>query len=195
MKISELSKKHLASNSLVSQIWGALLKRWWLLVLVVMCVIPIAVPCIAHAINNPWRQVLWIAALSFFVILSVSVCQTLTTIFNLKKKETGITWCQISILLAVGVWIVGFVLTFDIQKNGKVAAAVGVISMVLSLIFQDKIKGVAVFLHLRMQHLLNIDDWIQVPKYNVDGVIKRVTLTTVTIYNWDTTTSIIPISA
>ena len=195
MKISELSKKHLASKNLVGQIWGAILKRWWLLVLLVICLIPIAVPCIARAITDPWFKVLLITSLSLFVVLSISVCQTLTTIFNLKKKETGITWCQISILLAIGIWIVGFVIIFDIRENNKMAAAVGVISMVLSLIFQDKIKGVAVFLHLRMQHLLNIDDWIQVPKYDVDGVIKRVTLTTVTIYNWDTTTSIIPISA
>ena len=50
------------------------------------------------------------------------------------------------------------------------------------------------FLHVRLNHLLSIDDWIQVPKYNVDGEVKRITLTTVTVYNWDTTTSSIPTS-
>lgn len=195
MKISELSKKHLANNSMAGQIWGALLIRWWFVVLFLLCIIPIVVPCINHSIKNPWDNVLLLAALTFFVLMLISVFQTLTSIFNLKKKETGITWCQISILIAIGFWIVGFVLIVDIKENNKVAAAIGIVGMVLSLIFQDKIKGVAAFLHLRMHHLLNIDDWIQVPKYNVDGEIKRVTLTTVTIYNWDTTTSIIPISA
>ena len=42
--------------------------------------------------------------------------------------------------------------------------------------------------------MLNIGDWIEVPKYNVDGEVKSVSLTSVTIYNWDTTTSVIPIS-
>jgi miniconductance mechanosensitive channel len=62
-------------------------------------------------------------------------------------------------------------------------------------IFQDTIKGVVAFIHLRLNGLLQIDDWIMVPKYEVDGEVKRVTLTTVTLSNWDTTTSSIPISA
>ena len=48
--------------------------------------------------------------------------------------------------------------------------------------------------HLRMHHLLNIGDWIQVPEKDVDGEVKKVTLTSVSISNWDTTTSVIPIS-
>lgn len=64
----------------------------------------------------------------------------------------------------------------------------------MTWIFQDTIKGVVAFVHLRLNHLLYIDDWIQVPKLNVDGEVKRITLTTVTLYNWDTTTSSIPTS-
>ena len=41
---------------------------------------------------------------------------------------------------------------------------------------------------------MNVDDWIAVPKFNVDGEVKRVTLTTVTVSNWDTTISTFPIS-
>ena len=62
-----------------------------------------------------------------------------------------------------------------------------------SWIFQDKIKGVVAFLHLRMHRLLNIDDWIQVPEKKVNGQVKKITLTSVIICNWDTTTSVIPI--
>ena len=50
------------------------------------------------------------------------------------------------------------------------------------------------FVHLRLNHLLNIGDWIKIPKYNVDGEVKHVTLTNVTLYNWDTTTSSVPTS-
>ena len=81
------------------------------------------------------------------------------------------------------------------QSGSRIGAAFVVIGSVLGWIFQDKVKGVVAFIHLRMHHLLNIDDWIVVPKYNVDGKVKRVTLTTVTVSNWDTTTSTFPISA
>ena len=95
-----------------------------------------------------------------------------------------------------GFWSVcfGFFLIFDIQNNGRIAAAIGIIGVVLGWIFQERVKGVAAFIHLRSHHLLNIGDWIKVPRLNVDGTVKRVTLTTVTLCNWDTTTSTIPIS-
>ena len=125
--------------------------------------------------------------------LIIKVCRALTHTFSLNRNDNGITVCQIVILAAIGFWIIGFVLIFDIKNNGRMAAAIGIIGAVLGWIFQDRVKGVAAFLHLRRHHLLNIGDWIRVPKLGVDGEIKKVTLTTVTLYNWDTTTSTIPI--
>jgi len=115
-------------------------------------------------------------------------------IFSLRKKDTAITWCYITILFAFGFWVVCFLLIFNTMENGRVAAAVAAIGAIISLIFKDKIKGVVAFLHLRMHHLLNIGDWLQVPGKNVDGEVKKITLTSVTICNWDTTTSVIPIN-
>lgn len=141
--------------------------------------------------NNRWYQFF---LLTLLVLLAILVCRRLTDIFSLRKKENSITWCQISILIAIGIWIVGFLIIFDTKSNPRVAAAIGVAGSLTAWIFQDTIKGIVAFLHLRLNHLLQIDDWIKVPKYNVDGEVKRVTLTTVTIYNWDTTTSSIPTS-
>ena len=195
MKNSDLSKRCLTSKKLGTQICGAALKRWWLWVIFAACLIPLVTPSCAHVVNSHWRQALRFVALTAFVAWAVSVCQTLTIIFNLRKQETGITWCQILILVAIGLWIIGFLFIFRIQNEDKSLVLFGLIGALMTWIFQDKVKGVVTFIHLRSHHLLNIDDWIQVPKYNVDGEVKRVTLTTVTIYNWDTTTSIIPISA
>ena len=191
------SKKHLASEGLASQVWGALLKRWWLVVaLLALVLVPLLVPAeyceIATLIYQSWYLML---ILTFFVWLSISVCHTLTNVFNLRKMEAGITWCQIMILFAIVVWFFGFLVIANIQKDSRFYMAVGIAGSILAWVFQDTIKGVVAFIHLRQRHLLCIDDWIQVPKYNVDGEVKRVTLTTVTVCNWDTTTSSIPTSA
>lgn len=140
-------------------------------------------------------SILLVSALTVFALLAFSACSTLTNIYNLRKNETGITWCQISILIIIGLWIIGVIAIFNIQMTEKNTLVFGVVGGVLAWIFQDKVKGSIAFIHLRLHHLLAIDDWIQVPKYKIDGVVNRVTLTTVTIYNWDTTTSTIPISA
>ena len=188
-------RKNLSSGRLFRQIIGALLKRWWLVVLLILCLIPLTVPGFPLVPGSLFRQLLWLACLSVAVILIISVCRTLSDIFNLTRNENGITWCQILILIAIGLWIIGAVFILSIQADNKSTVVFGIIGSLLAWIFQDKIKGAAAFIHLRSHHLLNIDDWIRVPKYNVDGTIKRVTLTTVTVYNWDTTTSTIPLSA
>ena len=116
-------------------------------------------------------------------------------VFNLKKDGNSITWCYVTVLFAIGLWIISFVFIFHIESNGSIATALGVIGSLLTWIFQDKIKGVVTFFHLRLHHLLNIDDWLIVDKLGVDGEVQRITLTSVIVYNWDTTTSTIPINA
>ena len=171
------------------------LKRQWLFLLLVVVAVSLMIWANSHwsdyILKCPWVS---IAVLTLLLWLAIAVCRSLTNIYNLRKNEAGITWCQISILLAIGLWIIGFVLIFDIKSQPRFAAAIGIMGSVMTWIFQDTIKGVAAFIHLRLNNLLRIDDWIQVPSRNVDGVVKRATLTTVTIYNWDTTTSSIPTS-
>lgn len=143
-------------------------------------------------INTPYY---WLGCMTILLLLIVKTCNTLTTIFSVHKKEFAITWCQISILIAMGIWIMCFLLLFDTTDHPRLAAALGIAGTVLIWIFQDTVKGVVAFIHLRLNHLVCIDDWISVPKFGVDGMIKQVTLTTVTVENWDTTTSSIPTSA
>ena len=189
--IKSLSSRWLASNTLGIQILGALLKSRWLM----LCMLALMALALLTPYEWALRQVLWIASITLLVILTSTTCQTLTNIFNLRRQETHITWCQISILIVIGIWILAFLIIFDIKSDSHYYIALGIIGTLLAWIFQDKVKGVLAFIHLRSHHLLSIDDWIQVPKYDVDGTVTRVTLTTVTIYNWDTTTSTIPINA
>lgn len=198
--IEKTSKKNLASKELWRQIFGGMLKRPWLLLLVLLTIVPLIIhlvkaqhPCTLQSfVESTWLKLF---CLTFIVALIVSVCHTLTDIFSLRKKESGITWCQISILIAIGLWIIGFIIIFDIQKDSKYSVALGIVGTMLAWIFQDTLRGVVAFIHLRLNHLLRIDDWIIVPKYNVDGEVKKVTLTSVSVQNWDTTTSSIPTSA
>ena len=194
-----MSNKQRPSNT--SILFQHILKKtwWWFLLLLVMCLVPLlnalAPNWFANMpsfITSPWYRLL---CLTVFMILVIAVCKILTEYYSLVKRESGITWCQISILIAVGLWLLGIVLLFNIQDNSRVFLVFGILGTMLGWVFQDTIKDIAAFLHLRLNHLLNIDDWIQVPKYNVDGEVKRITLTTVTVYNWDTTTSSIPICA
>lgn len=164
----------------------------WLALLLALFLVPLLFGDFPKVIRAPWFQLL---ALTLFMNLSISICIKMTDVCCLRKDETGITSCQITILFNITLWIIGFLLIFNIQKDSRYFLAIGIIGTVMGWVFQDTIKGIMAFLHVRLNHLLSIDDWIQVPKYQVDGEVKRITLTTVTILNWDTTISSIPTSA
>lgn len=197
MTITEFSKKHLSSECLLSQVMGALTKPgWrWLTLLFLVGVVFMSVSFISpHQLDFCHSQWYLLVLLSVFALLAFCVCNTLTNIFSLRKNETGITWCQLTILFVIGLWIVSFMLILKLQNQKDNLILFGIAGSILTWIFQDKIKGAAAFIHLRLHHLLCIGDWIKVPQYNVDGMVQRISLTTVVVYNWDTTRSTIPIS-
>ena len=142
-------------------------------------------------VSSPWYVFSFITS---FFLLCIKASYRLTRVFSLRKEEHLITKSQICVLLIWGLWIISIVVVFDIKSQPRLAAALGIAGSVIGWIFQDTIKGVIAFIHLRRNELLHIDDWIQVPEHCVDGEVKAVTLTTVTLYNWDTTTSSIPTS-
>lgn len=202
---SDFCKKAISSEKLGRQIFGALVQRRpkaiivfiglaVLSMLVSIIIMPKEPKLVLYIWNINVAPGLVLIGFNLVVWLTVKVCRTLIKVFSLKKNETGITWCYISILLAFGLWIVSFMLLFEVKENVKVAGTIGVLGTVLTVIFRERIEGVATFFHLRHHHMLKIGDWIEVPSRNVDGEVKSVSLTSVTIYNWDTTTSIIPIS-
>lgn len=137
---------------------------------------------------------LYILLLTLLVGLTIFICKSLTDIYSLQRKETAITCCQITILLAIAIWIIGVVIIFDPKQHPGIATAFGIIGGTISWIFKDTLVGIVAFIHLRINNLLHIDDWIEIPEKGVDGMVTRVSLTNVTISNWDTTVSSIPTS-
>ena len=115
---------------------------------------------------------------------------SLNEIYSLRKQETKITWSQICLLTTFGVWIIVVIYCLKLQDaNATIVAAIGA---VLGWIFQDTIKSVAAFFYLRANNLLQIGDLIAVPSKGIEGFVRTISLTTVTIENWDTTTSAFP---
>lgn len=192
--MNRLSKKWLSSDHFIPQVLGAMTyKGYWILTLVFLLFL--ANTLFTYFAFHHYSRLLSMLTLTAGSFLAFSVCNTLTNIYNLRKNEVGITWCQISILFFIGFWIIGAIILLNIRMTEQNTLVLGIVGGVFAWVFQDKVKGALAFIHLRLHHLLSIDDWIQVPTYHVDGEVKKVSLTTVTIYNWDTTTSTIPISA
>lgn len=180
-------------NSMISSkiVWiqflGAMIKAgWW--------IIPFTVSLSAYFfVAENIKPFLFFTTVSISLIWLIHSFRILTPLFSLRRQEACITWSQIIILIAFGLWLIATALVFDISKKEELSIPIALIAAILSWIFQDTVKSVAAFCVLRLNDKINIGDWIEVQDLKIDGIIKSITLTSVTIENWDTTTSTFPV--
>ena len=69
---------------------------------------------------------------------------------------------------------------------------VGALAAVLMLVFRDTILGFVASIQLSANKMVNVGDWISMPKYNADGDVIDISLNTVKVQNWDKTIATIP---
>ncbi|MBN2898485.1 MAG: mechanosensitive ion channel [Clostridia bacterium] len=70
--------------------------------------------------------------------------------------------------------------------------SIGGLSAVVMLIFRDSILGFVAGVQLSTGQLLSIGDWLEMPKYDADGEVVDISLTKITVRNWDKTYTSIP---
>lgn len=191
--LESVPKKLLLSKATIKQVLGAAFSGRFNLVLIAFEIVFVAVFRFVE-LDNVLHKVVLMAICTLGYLIVYAAVRCLTPLYNLRQEESKITWSQIILLIAFGLWVIGAILIFDISKDSGAFnfIAISVIGGVLSWVFQDTIRSVVAFLYLRANDLIHIDDWVVVKSHGVDGVIKRITLTTVTIENWDTTTSSFP---
>lgn len=71
-------------------------------------------------------------------------------------------------------------------------SGLGAMTAVLMLVFKDPILGLVAGIQLSANKMLNLGDWLEMPKYNADGDVIDIGLTTVKVRNWDNTVTTIP---
>lgn len=71
-------------------------------------------------------------------------------------------------------------------------SGLGALTAVLLLIFKDSILGLVASVQISALDLVRPGDWIEMPKFEADGNVMDVSLTTIRVQNWDRTITSIP---
>ncbi len=71
-------------------------------------------------------------------------------------------------------------------------SGLGAITAVLLLVFKDAILGFVAGIQISTNNMVQVGDWIEMPKAGADGDVIDVSLTTVKVQNWDKTITTIP---
>ncbi len=87
------------------------------------------------------------------------------------------------IMVIVGI-IIAVSILFD-KEPGMVLTGFGASAAVLSLVFQDTIKGFVAGVQLTLNNMLKKGDWIVCDKAGANGEVQQIKLTTVKVRNWD----------
>ena len=185
-KHNSLSSNLLSSQNWLKQVIGAIISSKFVIALSLLA---IAIFLHLPFADQSHRTYYVFAATTLFAFVLWHIVRILNPIYCLRKIEQRITWSQICLLVSFGLWMLSLLYVVHPEKDSIESISVTAIGILLGWIFQDSIKSVVAFFYLRANNLLKIDDWIIVPDRNIDGMVKTITLTTVTLTNWETTTS------
>lgn len=200
--LHQISNRLISGNNYITQAIGALLSSWWN---ITPAIATIAVAtyffhsitgwCAEGKFSPPEGVAHKAACIAVATVVFAVVWRCISEmnkIFSLRRQETRITVNQIIVLATFGLWIASVVFALGIRQDGNGFLIVSIAGSVLGWIFQDTIKSVAAFFYLRANGLLRIGDWIEVRSSGINGIVRSITLTTVLVENWDTTTSAFP---
>ena len=116
---------------------------------------------------------------------------TLSERESLKDKPLKSYFQVIKIFL----YAIGGIILISIlmsQNPSVLIGGLGAASAILMLVFKDTIMGFVSSIQLSANDMVRIGDWISMPKFNADGDVFEISLTTVKIRNFDKTISYVP---
>ncbi len=130
------------------------------------------------------------------VVWSVnSVLTSITKILGDTKAFRDKPLSSYSQLAKIIVYLIGGVLIFSLllgQSPLAFLGAMGAATAIILLIFKDAILGFVASIQMSVYDMIRVGDWVSMPKYDADGDVIAINLTTVMVQNWDKTITTIP---
>lgn len=133
-------------------------------------------------------------AFVFYMILhaALSAGEVIYTKSELSKKAPITGFIQVARLI-ITLALIFYMISLLLGKSPVyLLSGLTAVAAVLLLIFRDTILGFVAGIQIAANRMFNTGDWIEIPKYGVDGDIIEIGLTVVKVQNWDKTISTIP---
>ncbi|MEM9668505.1 MAG: mechanosensitive ion channel domain-containing protein [Pseudomonadota bacterium] len=148
-------------------------------------------PVLAAAIERLSLVYLTLMIVLFFDAL-LSVGLRIYRTYPISRTFPITSFVQVGKLL---LYFFGFVAIISLvlgQSPLTFLAGFGALAAVLMFVFKDPILGFVAGIQLSANKMVAVGDWVEMPKYGVDGDIMEIGLTTVKVRNFDKTITTIP---
>ncbi|GKX29550.1 miniconductance mechanosensitive channel [Vallitalea longa] len=138
-----------------------------------------------------YAYILLILTLTFFRILDAIQQIYRTREFAKSRPIKGIMQVIKIFIIIFSVMFLIAIFT-DSSVAWAMLSGVGGMSAIIILIFRDSILGLVAGIQLSTNNLLKIGDWIEMNQFGADGEVIDISLTNITVENWDKTLVNIP---
>jgi len=109
--------------------------------------------------------------------------------FKDKPIDSYLQVIQIFLIFIIGTLAVSLLTGYS---PWSFLVSLGAASAILMLVFKDTILGFVASIQVSANDSVRVGDWIEMPKYGVDGDVLQINLNNVKIRNWDKTIVTIP---
>lgn len=135
----------------------------------------------------------WIMFFSLLILFSLLDIMIELSANNIIADQLPLRGIVQSVKLISAILVAIMIISVLIGKSPLVLiTGLGAMTAVLMLVFKDPILGLVAGIQLSANHMLRMNDWLEMPKYGADGAVIDIGLTTVKVRNWDNTVTTIP---
>lgn len=135
--------------------------------------------------------IIWVAVAVSFSLLNAAATFYLTSPKSTKEFPIKVIVQVFQIIVVFIGAIFGLAILLN-ESPLVLLSGLGAITAVLLIIFRDALLGFTAGIQIAVNRLVAVGDWIVMPKYDADGTVTEIALTTVRVQNWDNTFTIIP---
>ncbi len=137
-------------------------------------------------------QVLMVVTGALFLDALLNAGSQIYNSYEVSKEFPVKSFVQIAKLL---IYFLAFVFIVSLvlgQSPVRFLTGLGALTAVLMFVFKDPILGFVAGIQLTANKMVAVGDWIEMPKFNADGDVMEIALTTVKIQNFDKTITTVP---
>lgn len=147
-------------------------------------------------VANIYEKSIFTTLVIVSVMLIFSIFNVLSTYYEEDDKVSDKIpvkpFFQIMKVILFLVAIMVIIAHFVDRSPIYILSAVGAASAIIMFIFKDTLQSFIASFQVTLHKSVKVGDWIEVPKYAVDGEVKEINLNLISVKNWDNTTTVIP---
>jgi len=133
-----------------------------------------------------------ISSVTTFLLAALNISTDMYQTRAISKRVPIVLHAQIVKIIVV---ICSILTTLSLVMGISISSlftSIGAAAALLTFVFKDTVLGLMASVQLTFQDIIKVGDWVTLPSYNADGDIEKITITVVTIRNFDKTFTTVP---